>query len=61
MKKIYCFCCGKQIVNYHIENDDYITCGPVKFMGCGKYCCFECGKDLDENGLFPEERFMEMI
>lgn len=24
-------------------------------LGFGKYCCKECGKDLDKNGLFPGE------
>jgi hypothetical protein len=25
-------------------------------MGFGQWCCRECSKDMDENGLFPEER-----
>jgi hypothetical protein len=25
-------------------------------MGFGQWCCPECAVDLDENGLFPEER-----
>lgn len=29
--------------------------GTVKCLGPGKYCCHECGRDLDENGMFPEE------
>jgi hypothetical protein len=55
--KIYCCCCAKQIVQYDVRQDDkYVTCGPVIAMGFGKVCCKFCSKDLDENGLFPEER-----
>ncbi len=55
-KRIECACCGRQIVSYPV-NDKYCVGGkPPKALGFGKYCCHICGKDLDENGLFPEER-----
>ena len=52
--RVNCCCCARQIVSYQ-QNDKYVTSGPVVRMGPDKYCCFECSKDLDENGLFPEE------
>jgi hypothetical protein len=48
-------CCDRQIVQNQ-NPDKYITIGPVIKMGPNKWCCAECSKDLDENGLFPEER-----
>jgi len=39
----YCNCCGKQIVN------------EVAIYDVHGYICIRCGKDLDENGNFPEE------
>lgn len=54
--KHYCCCCARQITHTK-NNNDYECCGPVKFMGPTLgFICFECSKDLDENGLFPEER-----
>lgn len=55
-----CVCCCKQIVTYRTSEDDrYITTkeGAV-FMGSGEWCCGYCSKDLDEWGLFPEERHL---
>ena len=54
--RVVCECCGRQIVSYNVSNDDkYCANSPAKSLGFGKYCCRECGRDLDENGLFPEE------
>jgi len=55
INKIYCQCCGRQIVQGKTSND-YVAPSPPTFLWSDKYCCAECSKDLDENGLFPEER-----
>lgn len=58
--KINCSCCGRQIVNYQVPWYDK-SCAPAKgakSLGTGQYCCGYCGEDLDENGLFPEERHL---
>jgi hypothetical protein len=54
--KIMCSCCARQIVPYCNKGEDHITKGPVTYLWSDKYCCSECSEDLDENGLFPEER-----
>lgn len=53
--KIICSCCGRQIVSYPCTPDKYITPGPAVSLGWGNWCCAICGKDLDENGMFPGE------
>ncbi len=54
--RIVCCCCSKQIVKYNCHpNDKRITSGPGVRMCGNDWCCNECSKDLDENGLFPEE------
>lgn len=54
--KHYCCCCARQITNNKTSND-YECHGPVISMGPTLgYICSDCSKDLDENGLFPEER-----
>lgn len=55
-RKVVCECCGRQIVSYKIDDQYCIGGGLPKMLGFGKYCCHKCGEDLDENGLFPEER-----
>jgi hypothetical protein len=55
--KVMCCCCARQIVDYCKTPDQHITRLPAVYMGPTLgYCCGECSKDLDENGLFPEER-----
>lgn len=54
--RIVCECCGRQIVPGQGIPDEYTTYGPVKRLCFDTYVCGPCGKDLDENGLFPEER-----
>jgi len=55
--RIKCSICDKQIIRDHVEIDDkFVTCGPVKILCCNQYACYYCGQDLDENGIFPEER-----
>jgi hypothetical protein len=54
--KIMCECCGRQIVSYPISDPFIVGGAPPIRMGVSSFCCQECGQDLDENGLFPEER-----
>jgi DNA-directed RNA polymerase subunit RPC12/RpoP len=55
-EKHYCCVCARQITN-NKNNNDYECQGPVKYMGPTLgFICAECSKDLDEDGLFPEER-----
>lgn len=54
--KKYCCVCARQIVSYKISNKLAVGGSPSTNMGFGKQCCCECSEDLDENGLFPEER-----
>jgi len=60
MKK-YCCCCGKQFVLRETNrNDEWVVeAYNAVSMGCGKHACKYCAEDLDENGLFPEERKKE--
>ena len=56
---IHCCVCAKQVVPYDVSPDDkYCTTGKNAKCGFKPNECFcdICGKDLDENGLFPEER-----
>jgi hypothetical protein len=54
MKK-YCCVCARQIVKRQTDTSNQAPT-PVTMMGPNQYCCADCSKDLDENGLFPEER-----
>lgn len=54
--KLLCDCCGKQIIKGFGRPDKYVTYGPTTFLGINTHACKECSKDLDENGLFPEEQ-----
>lgn len=61
--KHYCTCCGKQIVKdqHPKPNNPYITIQEGAKKDCGsKIICGYCAKDLDENGLFPEEQLLEI-
>jgi hypothetical protein len=52
-----CCCCSRQIVSNVVGiNDKYCCNVPATRMWSDQWCCKECSKDLDENGLFPEER-----
>jgi hypothetical protein len=55
MTKFYCGCCARQLVDYPTLDCTVTKSGAVS-LGFGNYCCKDCRKDLDENGLFPEER-----
>lgn len=57
--KIICSCCAKQAVDgVQSRNDEYVTTLVGARRDCNpKFCiCGYCAEDLDENGLFPEER-----
>jgi len=56
MARIDCCCCGRQILLDRRVGDNYVAPGPAYRMVGSNYTCGECGKELDENGLFPEER-----
>ena len=52
-----CCCCARQIVSGSVDiRDEYRCMVPAVNMGFGAWCCKECSKDLNEDGLFPEER-----
>lgn len=59
MDKIYCVSCGKQIVmdwKPSRYNGLVTTHFGAKSAGFGNVFCGYCSEDLDEHGLFPEER-----
>lgn len=57
---IRCCCCGKQVVkNQNPSRDDkYITKmeGAKAAFTLNEVFCGYCAEELDEHGLFPEER-----
>lgn len=58
-RKIYCEICRKQVVNFHVsENDTYRTIRKGAKAAWGGNTCFcgYCARHLDENGMFPEEK-----
>jgi hypothetical protein len=60
MMKVYCSSCARQAVSGATDPfDEHITTriGAVADVG-GTCICGHCAKDLDENGMFPEERAM---
>ncbi len=54
--RIVCSCCARQIIHGNGKGDKWVTFGPVTLLGINQYACCECSADIDENGLFPEER-----
>lgn len=54
--KKYCPCCGRQVVSYN-QSDEHTASGtrPKRAVNPNELFCDECGEELDENGLFPEE------
>lgn len=56
MKPIRCCCCARQMVSTDGSTERTVSGKNAIIMGPGMYACHECAKDLDENGLFPEER-----
>jgi hypothetical protein len=54
--KHYCMVCGRQIVSYRASDDRIVGGGPFTRGVRGNFICRECSSELDENGLYPEER-----
>lgn len=57
--KIYCVVCAKQAIKENVPiNDLYTTTliGARAGFKSTECYCGHCAKDMDENGLFPEER-----
>jgi hypothetical protein len=58
-EKIICCCCGKQAIKEIVNiNDPYITTlkGAKPAFKQNEVFCGYCAEDLDENGLFQEEK-----
>ena len=55
--KFFCSCCGRQAVNRMTNpTDKFVTTLILARRGFGnEVICGHCAKDLDKNGLFPEE------
>lgn len=62
--RIYCCTCGKQAVDRDVSRNDK-TCTILKNSRAGfknnEVFCGYCAEELDENGLFPEERMQEEL
>jgi transcription elongation factor Elf1 len=55
--KFHCCVCGRQIVSYDCDSEHAIDVkGSKAGVKAYEVFCRKCGVDLDENGLFPEER-----
>ena len=61
---VRCPCCAKQVVSYHVSRHDKECTirkgGRAGFTSSEVFCGY-CAEDLDENGLFPEERALAEI
>ena len=57
-RRVKCSCCGRQIVPYCKESTRYQAPGIGARVGftLDEGFCGDCAQDMDENGLFPEER-----
>lgn len=55
--RITCCCCNRQLIKGCTRPNDIITTydGAKAGNTYDSPFCGECAKDLDENGLFPEE------
>ena len=58
-RRVYCPCCGKQVVRGQSPRQDDPHVAPAEGgktgFGLDQVFCGFCAKDLDENGMFPEE------
>lgn len=52
--KIYCCCCARQIVSNPSNPRTTLNKFCIDGVG-GDVFCGSCAKDLDHNGLFPED------
>lgn len=58
MARIVCVCCNRQAIKEQTNPDDrYVTTltGARAGFHPDECYCGHCAKDMDENGLFPEE------
>lgn len=58
-RRVVCPCCGKQLVHSGASAGDKFctTWKGARASGtAGEAICGYCAEDLDENGMFPEER-----
>ncbi len=54
MSIIRCTCCARQFVSNNESTERTITkSGAIRDVD--GFICRECGHELDENGMFPEE------
>ena len=53
-KKVYCTCCARQAF-FGGGDTEYTTELKNSVCDIGGVICGNCAKDLDENGMFPEE------
>ena len=57
---LYCCTCGKQVVSYIVPRNDTLRTiheGAKAAIKPDECFCGYCAELLDENGLFPEERY----
>ena len=57
--KIYCSCCGKQAISENVSRYNRsmsILEGAKADCASDRCICGYCAEELDENGMFPEER-----
>lgn len=57
--RIECCCCGRQILKGK-SSDKWVAPSPATIMWSNKWACADCSRDLDKNGLFPEEATSEI-
>lgn len=58
MSKIYCACCSRRIVYNNPDScssEKWITYHEARANFGNTVFCRICAKDLDENGMFPED------
>ena len=59
LKRVYCCACGRQVVSFcrgRGTGSDLVAPYPVVAGIDDQVFCADCAEDLDENGMFPEER-----
>ena len=57
-KIMFCAVCGRQIFKGSVSTKETAPFRGSVFNGPTSLICGDCSKDLDENGLFPEERWI---
>lgn len=55
--RIYCSCCARQIIQNSGQSSERTAPGLGAKADIGNQAiCGDCAKDLDDNGMFPEEQ-----